>query len=64
MATGMKSRLVGKMVQPLQSVKLLLTIVVTVKSDLDPHMISGIGIGLVWLWWFGADLGEINGVVQ
>ena len=35
----------GKAGQPLQSVKTIITAVLTVIRDLDPHMISGL-----WLW--------------
>ena len=40
-----KLRLVGKVGQPLQSVKTVITAVLMVMRDLDPHMISQMGLG-------------------
>jgi hypothetical protein len=39
----------GECVQPLQSVKTVITAVLTVMSGMDPHMISGTRVGLVGL---------------
>jgi hypothetical protein len=41
----------GERVQPLQSVKTIITVMLMVMSGIDPHMISGTcdWFGLVWL---------------
>jgi hypothetical protein len=39
----------GECVQPLQSVKMVITVVLMVMNGMDPHMISGTRVGLVGL---------------
>jgi hypothetical protein len=39
----------GECVQPLQSVKTVITVVLTILSGMDPHMISVTWVGLVGL---------------
>jgi hypothetical protein len=39
----------GECVQPLQSVKMVITVVLMVMNGMDPHMISETRVGLVGL---------------